>query len=129
MINLFSVEFGAHTKPNGQNMTSVQKQFDQLLKQSDFFIDVIETHRRGTTNVIAAITRAIIEQEPKMKEAILEKLREADVLTGSPSIDDETRRITRVVIADILDPRKLPGYQQPSSQQQHGRKSSKPARE
>jgi hypothetical protein len=85
-------------------MNSQQKVFEELLKKSDFFNDVIETQRRGTTKVISVIVQAIIEQTPTIKESIIERLRDADVATGNASIDCETRRITRVIIADILQP-------------------------
>lgn len=97
-------------------MSSQQQLFEALLKKSDYLRDLQETQRRATTNVISAIAQAIIEQQPAVRNAIIEKLRDAEVMTGSESIDCESRKITRVIIEDILQPRTPNVPRAPSAQ-------------
>lgn len=108
---------------------SAQKQFEQLLKSSHFFNDVIDTHRRGTANVISAVVQAIIEMEPSAKEPILRKLKEAEWLTGGHSVDTEARRITKFIIDDIQTPRFHPKPTQQAKQLPAAEQPAKPHRD
>lgn len=82
-------------------MSTQQKVFEALLKDSRHFLDVIDTHRRGTARVVSAMAQAIIDAEPAMRNVLLEKLRDAEVNTDNPSVDVETRRLTKLIIGDV----------------------------
>lgn len=102
-------------------MSEQQKVFEALLKDSRYFLDVIDTHRRGAARVMSAAMLAIIEAEPAMKDRLIKKLRDAECDTGSPSIDTETRRLTRAIIDSIRQPPdlRLVEYGQMPSQCRH----------
>lgn len=79
-------------------MSTIQQEFEKALKQSHHFADALNTHRRATAAVIAAMIATLDQQE---KDAVMATLRKLDESTGSIS-DDTSRRLLCRLIVDAL---------------------------
>ena len=77
------------------------REFEQYLKNSDFFADTINTHRVATAQVVASFA-LLLKQEGKVTDDQLRRLlRQLEDATGSPSIDG-SRRLLAVRIDDAV---------------------------
>ena len=79
-------------------MKSLEQQFEEALKKSHHFADALNTHRRATATVIAALVATLERQD---KDAVLATLKRLDDSTGSIS-DDTSRRLLCRLILDAL---------------------------
>jgi len=88
-------------------MNQNQKDFEAYLKASHHFIDALHTHRVGVARVIAAIVTPLAKHNPELLTDIKKSLQDADIDTGSASINSEIRRITKEVRFQLFpDPSK-----------------------
>lgn len=79
-----------------------QSAFEQYLKNSDHFRDVINTHRRATADALAAVIEVLINQNQVTNPVIDEALKRLDERPdGSSSIRAE-RRLIASMIRDAL---------------------------
>lgn len=75
-----------------------QSAFEQYLKNSDHFRDVINTHRRATADALAAVIEVLVDQNQVTNPVIDQALKGLDERPdGSPSIRAERRLITAMV--------------------------------
>lgn len=76
-----------------------QSAFEQYLKNSNHFIDVINTHRRATADVIAILLH-VLRQENQITDPMIDKaLKRVDEIAASsgPSLGSDTRLIGALV--------------------------------
>lgn len=79
-----------------------QSSFEQYLKNSDYFRDVINTHRRATADVVACVIKVLRDQDQVANPMIHEALKRLDESTdASVSIRSE-RRLLTAMIRDAL---------------------------
>jgi hypothetical protein len=83
-------------------MASQQQMFEDLLKNSDYFNDAVHTHRQGVAKVISAVAKAIAKNNPELLTDIKQSLQEAEINSGSPSLDSEVRLITREILFHLF---------------------------
>ena len=77
------------------------REFEQYLKNSDFFADTINAHRVATGQVVASFA-LLLKQEGKVTDEQLRRLlRKLEDATGSPSVDG-SRRLLAVRIQDAV---------------------------
>lgn len=80
----------------------MQSEFEKYLKNSDYLRDVLNTHRAGTAEVVAALLRFLVENEHVSMPAVRQFLKGLEDSTSGPSIDGERRRIV-ALIQDALN--------------------------
>lgn len=79
-----------------------QSTFEQYLKNSDYFRDVINTHRRATADALATIIEVLVDQNQVTNPVIDQALKGLDERTdGSISVRSE-RRLVTAMIRDAL---------------------------
>lgn len=71
--------------------------FEERLKQSPFFIDVINTHRTATAQILAAFLAPLIKNEQISVEDVAAILKQLEEGTGKPSLDGERRHAVAVL--------------------------------
>jgi hypothetical protein len=71
--------------------------FDDLLKQSPHFSDVINTHRTATAEILAAFLGPLVKSGTIQPEAMISTLKALEQGTGRPSIDGERRHAVSVI--------------------------------
>ena len=74
-----------------------QSAFEQYLKNSDHFRDVINTHRRAVADTIAAVLALVRDQDKVTNPMIYEVLKRLDESAGPRSVVDERRLITAMI--------------------------------
>jgi hypothetical protein len=72
---------------------SVQSEFEKYLKQSDYFADVINTHRTATAEVIGAFVSIMIDNNQISQASVLSTLKALEESTGHISLDSERRHL------------------------------------
>lgn len=77
--------------------TSARAQFEKLLKESDYFLDIINTYRAATAQIIAGILLILHEKEYAGATEILSLLQKLEKGSGNPSIDVERRRLIALI--------------------------------
>lgn len=82
-------------------MSSVNREFEQALKSSPHLLDILNTDRIATAEIIAAFVRALVEAKQMDPQAALRVLRGLDAQTQRPSIDGARSRIV-LAIREIL---------------------------
>lgn len=75
---------------NNQALT----QLEELLKRSDYFNHMMQTHRAATQRIIVALIRELVCDDPERMQLVMQALKKADKSRGSPSTDTEARRMT-----------------------------------
>ena len=98
-------------------MASQQQMLEELLKTSDYLNDIIHTHRQGVAKVISAVAKAIAKNNPELLSDVKQSLQEAEINSGSPSLDSEVRLITREILFHLS----------PSPAEQAPRRVSRPS--
>lgn len=75
-----------------------QSAFEQYLKNSDYFRDVINTHRRATADALAAIIEVLVDQNQITDPMIDKALKGLDErIDGTVSVKAERRRIAALL--------------------------------
>lgn len=74
-----------------------QSAFEQYLKNSDYFSDVVNTHRRATADLIAILLEVLRDQNQIADPVIHEALKRLDESAGGQSIRAERRLLTNLV--------------------------------
>ena len=77
------------------------REFEQYLKNSDFFADTMNAHRAATAEVISALVVLMKRRGQATTAEVNELLRRLEDSTGRPSIDG-SRRILVARIGDSL---------------------------
>ena len=72
---------------------SVQSEFEKYLKQSDYFADVINTHRTATAEVIGTFVSIMMENNQISQASVLSALKALEESTGRISVDSERRHL------------------------------------
>ena len=80
-----------------------QSAFEQYLKNSDYFRDVVNTHRSAVADVLAVLLDLMVDQHKVAHPVIDQALKRLDEPTGHPSVDVERRRLV-ALIRDGLAP-------------------------
>lgn len=77
----------------------MQSEFEKYLKNSNYFADVLNTHRAATAEVVAAVIALLVENEHVPMPSVRELLKRLEDSTGRPSLDSSRRDL----IARIKD--------------------------
>jgi hypothetical protein len=80
------------------------QQLNYLLKKSNYFNDIIQTHRAATERVIASLITSLTAGDPIREASALQGLKDAEAGTGQPSLDTEVRRLVRGIRAELQNP-------------------------
>lgn len=72
-----------------------QKQFNQLLKRSHHFADVINTQRIAMEEIATALASTLASSNPVAARVMWKTLRALQLPTGRPSVDAERQLLTR----------------------------------
>ena len=84
---------------------AAHSEFEKLLKQSDHFSDVINTHRAATAEVIGAFVSLLMENNQISNVSVLSTLKALEESTGRVSLDSE-RRLLAATLRDFLKNKK-----------------------
>lgn len=76
-------------------------EFKKLLEESDYFADIMNTHRHATADIIAAILAELIAQGKLAPTEVLAVLSRLNADTDRPSLDS-SRRYLVARIRDAL---------------------------
>lgn len=76
---------------------SVRADFEKYLKESDYFADVINTHREATAVVICTFLNLLVKDGKLPEATVLSTLKDLKNLRGSPSIGAEVRRLAALI--------------------------------
>ena len=71
--------------------------FEEALKQSNYFADVINTHRTATAQVLAAFIEPLVKNNLVALSEVLAILKTLEGSTNSPSVDGERRHAVSVL--------------------------------
>lgn len=71
--------------------------FEECLKHSNYFADVINTHRTATAQVLAAFIEPLIKNDLIAIADLLAILKSLEGSTNSPSVDGERRHAVSVL--------------------------------
>lgn len=75
-----------------------QSNFEQYLKNSDYFRDVVNTHRSASADALAAIIKVLVDQNQVTNPVIDQALKGLDERTdGTVSVRAERRRIAALI--------------------------------
>lgn len=74
-----------------------QSAFEQYLKNSDYFRDVVNTNRSAVADVFTVLVGVLREQDKVADPLIDQALKRLDESTRNPSIDVERRRIVALI--------------------------------
>lgn len=77
------------------------REFEQYLKNSDFFADTMNAHRAATAEVISGLVALMKRRGQVTTAEVNELLRRLEDSTGRPSVDG-SRRILAARISDSL---------------------------
>lgn len=78
-----------------------QSAFEQYLKNSDHFRDVVNTHRRAVADTLATVLALVRDQDKITDPMIHEALKRLDESPGGKSVVQE-RRLIAAMIRDAL---------------------------
>ncbi|MFJ9531239.1 hypothetical protein [Herbaspirillum sp. NPDC101396] len=87
------------TKGNFEEIDAAQRLFEKLLKNSDHFADVVNTHRFALDAVIGTLVAAVADQSPTLARVMMLALAEVQLPTGRPGLDAERQLLTRTALA------------------------------
>ena len=76
---------------------SVRSEFERLLKESDHFRDVINTHRTVTAEILAAFLAELVRNKQISPKSATTMLEELQVPTGHPSLDVNRRYLVSII--------------------------------
>ena len=79
----------------------MQSAFEQYLKNSDHFRDVVNTHRAATAEVLSVFLTLLRDQAHVPRPVIDDALKALEERGGRPSVIDE-RRLLIALIRDVL---------------------------
>lgn len=71
--------------------------FEDRLKKSAFFADVMNTHRTATAQILTAFIAPLIEKEHISVLDVAGILKQLEAGTGKPSLDGERRHAVSVI--------------------------------
>jgi hypothetical protein len=71
--------------------------FEERLKQSAFFADVMNTHRTATAQILAAFIGPLVKNNQIAVEDVVGILKQLEEGTGKPSLDGERRHAVSVL--------------------------------
>jgi hypothetical protein len=91
----------ASTNHRLNDNASVIAQLDAFLKNSDYFHDVMKSHREAVAALLADFLHLLLQSSVLEPAALLARLSEMDRSTGHPS-DDSTRRVLIAAIRDRM---------------------------
>ena len=80
---------------------SAHREFAKLLKDSDFFHDIINTNRQATAEIIVALIAELIRQGQMTPVAVQQMLSRMNDATSGISVDT-TRRLLVARIRDAI---------------------------
>jgi len=84
----------------GRRSTQIE-QFNELLKTSDYFADVMNTHRRATAEVLAEFIGVMVKGGAIDAAQVMQVLHQMENGKGSPSLGS-ARRLVAGLIRDAL---------------------------
>ncbi len=82
---------------NHKQLVFMSFNFEERLKQSAFFADVINTHRTATAQILAAFLGPLIKDNLISVEQVADILKQLEAETGKPSLDGERRHAVSVL--------------------------------
>ena len=71
--------------------------FEERLKNSTYFVDVINTHRTATAQILVAFLGPLIKDNIISIETVTSILKQLEKGTGKPSLDGERRYAVDVI--------------------------------
>ena len=80
---------------------SARQEFEKFLKESDFFADIITTHRTASAEVMCGLIALMVENNTVSNISIIHMLKKLELSTSRPSIDSE-RRFLAATMRDFL---------------------------
>lgn len=86
----------------GGGRRSQLDQFNELLKTSDYFADVMNTHRRATAEVVAQFVGVLVQTGALNPAQVLQALHKLENEPGKPS-PGSARRLVVGLVRDAIN--------------------------